>query len=77
MAASANVDAAFGHIVLIKIFSKPLVAMAGLRYQVMECNKMFASAKHTGFVQLVPPAKNITWQSSDAAFRSKGMKPST
>ena len=57
MAASANVDAAFGHIVLIKIFSKPLVAMAGLRYQVMECNKMFASAKHTGFVQLVPPAK--------------------
>ena len=57
MAASANVDAAFGHIILFKIFSKPLVAMAGLRYQVMECNKMFATTKHTGFVQLARPAK--------------------
>jgi hypothetical protein len=59
VAAPADVDTAPGHFVFAKIFPEPLVAMTGLRDQVMEGNKIVATTEHTGFIHHSPPKRNL------------------
>jgi hypothetical protein len=49
MTAPANIDAPFSHVGFVEVLFEPLVAMAATRYQMMETDLLFATAKSAAF----------------------------